>query len=235
MKGLGDLAGAKTTIFAPGMCRFFILSPDLVSLPLQSVLHVLALFWVFTSLFRGPQPSSSLLWQFLVFLPFLFSFIPSSLNSALPQQWPRQLLFLSLPFGDLSFLLTLLFVCFKQYLDLLSETLNLRVEWWKGLKGKKTNKGNKEDYPEEKFAGRYFKATIPITLIFSLLLLTLKVRSVFFTTFPSRVPCLKQALNECLLNEWNSLWNVSVVWDKRAQVSLRKWVMAWVLRKVYGK
>lgn len=43
MKGLGDLAGAKTTIFAPGMCGFFVLSPDLVSLPLQSVLHVLAL------------------------------------------------------------------------------------------------------------------------------------------------------------------------------------------------
>lgn len=73
------------------------------------------------------------------------------------------------PFGDLSFLPTLLFVCFKQYLDLLSETLNLRAEWWKGLQGKKTNKQNKEDYPEEKFAGRYFKATIPITLIFPMI------------------------------------------------------------------
>lgn len=171
MMGLGDLAGAKTTIIAPGMCGFFVLSPDLVSLPPQSVFPLQsALFWGLhllvsgsTTIFLTPVAVLGVPSLSLFFHPLLSQLCtPSAMT-------PRQLLFVSSPFGDLSFLLTLLLVCFKQYLDLLSETLNLKAEWWKGFQGKKTNKQNKEDYPEEKFAGRYFKTTIPITLIFPMI------------------------------------------------------------------
>lgn len=171
MTGLGDLAGAKTTIFAPGMRGFFVLSPDLVSLPLQSVLPLQsALFWGLhllvsgsTTIFLTPVavlgvPSLSL------FLHPLLSQLctPSAMT---PDSFCLYLCLLGISPSSLPFYLFASSGIWTSFLRLWTSRLN----GGKGSRGKKTNKQNKEDYPEEKFAGRYFKTTIPITLIFPMI------------------------------------------------------------------
>lgn len=160
--GLGDLAGAKkqSLHLACVGSSSSLLTWSAFIFRVSFLFRVLC-FGVFTSLFQGPQQSSSLLWQFLVFPPFLFSFIPSSFNSTPSAMTPDSFCFYLCLLGiSPSFLPFYLFVSSSIWISFW-RLWTSRLNGGKGSRGRKHNK----DFPEEKFAGRYFKTTISIAPI----------------------------------------------------------------------